>query len=176
MGVLFGERPMMWGELFRDGICLALCSVHSKSFRGLADRRVLGPAVGTGVGRAGMRRVVVTGMGVVSPIGVGVEAFWDSLRGGVGGGGPVSRFDASALPTRIAGEVRGFDPLAHLPRRDVVRTDAFIHYALTAAQEAIADAKLKIDGQGDRVGVSIGTGMGGIPWLIKAYETLVREG
>jgi len=123
-----------------------------------------------------MRRVVVTGMGVVSPIGIGLEAFWDSLRRGVSGIGPITRFDASALPTRIAGEVRGFDPLAHLPRRDVVRTDAFIHYALTAAQEAIADAKLKIDGQSDRVGVSIGTGMGGIPWLVRAYDTLKRDG
>jgi 3-oxoacyl-[acyl-carrier-protein] synthase II len=123
-----------------------------------------------------MRRVVVTGMGVVSPIGVGLEAYWESLRGGVSGVAPITRFDASKLPTRIAGEVRGFDPLAHLARRDVVRTDTFIHYALTAAHEAISHAKLKIEGQAERVGVSIGTGMGGIPWLIQAYETLVRDG
>jgi 3-oxoacyl-[acyl-carrier-protein] synthase II len=123
-----------------------------------------------------MRRVVITGMGVVSPIGVGLDPFWESLRRGIGGIGPITRFDAAAFPTRIAGEVRGFDPLAHLPRRDVVRTDTFIHYALTAANEAIADAKLTIQGQSDRVGVSIGTGMGGIPWLIQAYDTLRREG
>jgi 3-oxoacyl-[acyl-carrier-protein] synthase II len=115
-------------------------------------------------------------MGVVAPIGIGLEAFWDSLRRGVGGIRPIARFDASALPTRIAGEIPGWDPLAHLPRRDVVRTDAFIHYALAAAAQAIADAKLKIEGQSERVGVSIGTGMGGIPWLIQAYDTLTREG
>jgi 3-oxoacyl-[acyl-carrier-protein] synthase II len=123
-----------------------------------------------------MRRVVITGMGVVSPIGIGLDPFWESLRRGQGGIGPITRFDASAFPTRIAGEVRGFDPLARLPRRDVVRTDAFIHYALAAADEAIGDAKLAIKGQSDRVGVSIGTGMGGIPWLIKAYDTLRQEG
>jgi 3-oxoacyl-[acyl-carrier-protein] synthase II len=123
-----------------------------------------------------MRRVVVTGMGVVSPIGVGLDAYWQSLAHGVSGIDRITRFDASPFPCQIAGEVRGFDPLEHLPRRDVVRTDAFIHYALTTANEAIADAGLKIDGQNDRVGVSIGTGMGGIPWLIAAYDTLKRDG
>jgi 3-oxoacyl-[acyl-carrier-protein] synthase II len=123
-----------------------------------------------------MRRVVITGMGVVSPIGIGVDAFWDSLSRGVGGIGPITRFDASRFQSRIAGEVRGFDPLAHLPRRDVVRTDTYIHYALTAANEAIADAKLKIDGRNERVGVSIGTSMGGIPFLMAAYDALQREG
>src|SRR5262245_16052672 len=123
-----------------------------------------------------MRRVVITGMGVVSPIGIGLDPFWESLRRGQGGIGPITRFDAAAFPTRIAGEVHGFDPLTRLPRRDVVRTDTFIHYALAAADEAIVDAKLTIKGQSDRVGVSIGTGMGGIPWLIKAYDTLRQEG
>ncbi len=123
-----------------------------------------------------MRRVVVTGLGVVSPIGVGVDAFWDALLRGRSGIGPITRFDPSPFPTRIAGEVRGFDPLAHLPRRDVVRTDAFIHYALASARQAIADARLEIDGRGDRVGVSIGTGMGGIPLLMTAYDALLREG
>ncbi|MBI3454254.1 MAG: beta-ketoacyl-ACP synthase II [Candidatus Rokubacteria bacterium] len=123
-----------------------------------------------------MRRVVITGMGVVSPVGVGVDAFWDAVSHGVSGIGRITRFDPSAFPSQIAGEVRGFDPLAHLPRRDVVRTDAFIHYALSAANEAVADAQLKIEGQGDRVGVSIGTSMGGIPLLMTAYDTLLRDG
>jgi 3-oxoacyl-[acyl-carrier-protein] synthase II len=123
-----------------------------------------------------MRRVVVTGMGVVSPIGVGLDAFWHSLSHGVSGIDRISRFDPGPFPSQIAGEVRGFDPLAHLPRRDVVRTDAFIHYALAATYEAIADAGLKIEGQNDRVGVSIGTGMGGIPWLVAAYDTLRQDG
>ena len=123
-----------------------------------------------------MRRVVVTGMGVVSPVGVGIDAFWNSLTGGISGIGPITRFDASQFPSRIAGEVRGFDPLAHLPRRDVVRTDPFIHFALVAANEALASAKLPIEGRNERVGVSIASSMGGIGLFLAAHETLKREG
>ena len=123
-----------------------------------------------------MRRVVVTGMGVVSPVGIGLETFWEALTQGVSGIGRISRFDPAPFSSQVAGEVRGFDPLVYLLRRDVVRTDLFIQYALVAANEAIADAKLKIEGQGERVGVSIGTGMGGIPLLLAAYDTLRQEG
>lgn len=123
-----------------------------------------------------MRRVVITGLGVVSPIGIGVSAFWTALRAGVSGIGRITKFDPSGFPSQIAGEVRDFDPLTFLSRRDVVRTDTFIHYALTAAFEALTDAKLTIDTRKDRVGVSIGTGMGGIPLLMAAYDTLKREG
>lgn len=123
-----------------------------------------------------MRRVVITGMGVVSPIGIALDAFWHALSQGASGIGRITRFDPSPFPSQIAGEVRGFDPLVHLLRRDVVRTDLFIQYALVAANEAVSDARLKIEGQGERVGVSIGTGMGGIPLLIQAYDTLRREG
>ena len=122
-----------------------------------------------------MRRVVVTGLGVVSPVGVGVDAFWGALTRGVGGIRPIARFDASPFATRIAGEVHDFDPLAHLPRRDVVRTDPFIQYALVAASQAIADAKLEIDGRNERVGTMIGNSMGGIGLLMTAHDTL-REG
>ncbi len=123
-----------------------------------------------------MRRVVITGLGVVSPVGVGVDAFWTALANGTSGIGPITRFDATPFPTRIAGEVRGFDPLAHLPRRDVVRTDPFVHFALAAAYEAIADARLKIEGQNERVGVSIGSSMGGIGQFLAAQDTLQRDG
>ncbi len=123
-----------------------------------------------------MRRVVITGMGVVSPVGVGVDAFWGAVSRGVSGIGRISRFDPAPFASQIAGEVRGFDPLAHLPRRDVVRTDPFIHYALAAAYEAIAAAKLQIDGQNERVGVSLGTSMGGISLLMTAAETLRQDG
>jgi 3-oxoacyl-[acyl-carrier-protein] synthase II len=123
-----------------------------------------------------MRRVVVTGMGVVSPFGVGIDAFWDGLTQGRSGVRRITRFDASPYPSQIAGEVPDFNAAAHLPRRDVVRTDAFIHFALISALAALGDSGVKVDGQNDRVGVSIGTGMGGIPLLISSWETLRREG
>jgi 3-oxoacyl-[acyl-carrier-protein] synthase II len=123
-----------------------------------------------------MRRVVVTGMGVVSPFGVGIDAFWDGLTQGRSGVRRITRFDASPYPSQIAGEVPDFNAAAHLPRRDVVRTDAFIHFALISALAAVGDSGVKIDGQNDRVGVSIGTGMGGVPLLISSWETLRREG
>ena len=123
-----------------------------------------------------MRRVVVTGMGVVSPLGVGIDAFWDGLIHGRSGVRRITRFDPSPYPSQIAGEIPDFDAAAHLPRRDIVRTDVFIHYALISAQAALADSGIKIDGQNDRVGVSIGTGMGGVPLLLSSWETLQREG
>ena len=123
-----------------------------------------------------MRRVVVTGMGVVSPLGLGINAFWDGLIHGRSGVRRISRFDPSPYPSQIAGEVPDFDAAAHLPRRDIVRTDVFIHYALISAQAALADSGVKIEGQNDRVGVSIGTGMGGVPLLLSSWETLRREG
>ncbi len=123
-----------------------------------------------------MRRVVVTGMGVVSPLGVGLDAFWDGLTHGRSGLRRITRFDASPYPSQIAGEVPDFDAAAYLPRRDIVRTDVFIHFALISAQAALADSGVKIDGQNDRVGVSIGTGMGGIPLLLSSWEMLRQEG
>jgi len=123
-----------------------------------------------------MRRVVVTGMGVVSPLGVGIDAFWDGLTHGRSGVRRITRFDPSPYPSQIAGEIPDFDAAAHLPRRDIVRTDVFIHYALIAAQAALADSGVKIDGQNDRVGVSIGTGMGGVPLLLSSWDLLQREG
>jgi len=123
-----------------------------------------------------MRRVVITGLGVVSPLGVGVEVFWDSLTRGVPGVRRISRFDPSGLPSQMAGEIPNFDPLQYLPRRDVVRTDLFIQYALAAAQEAIADAKLRLEGQRDRVGVSVGSSVGGLPLLLRSYDQFLAEG
>jgi 3-oxoacyl-[acyl-carrier-protein] synthase II len=123
-----------------------------------------------------VRRVVVTGMGVVSPFGVGTDSFWAGLAQGRSGVRRITRFDPSPYASQIAGEVPDFDAAAHLPRRDVVRTDTFVHYALIAAQEALEQSGLKIEGQSDRVGVALGTGMGGIPWLIASWETLRREG
>jgi 3-oxoacyl-[acyl-carrier-protein] synthase II len=123
-----------------------------------------------------MRRVVVTGLGVVSPFGVGAGVFWEGLTHGRSAIRRISRFDPTEFPSQVAGEVPDFDATAHLPRRDVVRTDAFIHYALVAAAEALADAGLRVDERPDRVGVSIGTGMGGIPLVMSTYDGLLKEG
>jgi 3-oxoacyl-[acyl-carrier-protein] synthase II len=123
-----------------------------------------------------MRRVVVTGLGVVSPLGVGADTLWCALTRGVSGIRRISRFDSSPFASQIAGEVPDFDPLAYLPRRDVVRTDPFIQYALVAAYQAIADAKLQIEGQNERVGVMVGNSMGGIGLLMTAHDTLRQEG
>lgn len=122
------------------------------------------------------RRVVVTGLGVVSPLGVGVSSFWSNLTNGVSGIGPITKFDASRFPTQIAGEVRSFDASAFIPRRDAVRTDRHIHYALAAAQEAVAHARLTIDETTNaRVGVSVATTMGGIEFLTTAQDALGKE-
>jgi 3-oxoacyl-[acyl-carrier-protein] synthase II len=123
-----------------------------------------------------MRRVVVTGMGVVSPLGVGLDAFWNGLIQGRSGVRRITRFDPAPYPSQIAGEVPDFDAAAHLSRRDIVRTDVFIHYALIAALAALTDSGAKIDGQNERVGVSIGTGMGGVPLLLSSWDGLQREG
>jgi 3-oxoacyl-[acyl-carrier-protein] synthase II len=122
-----------------------------------------------------MRRVVVTCLGVISPVGIGVDAFWKHLTAGVSGVRRITKFDASALPSQIAAEITGFDPETYLPRRDIVRTDTFIHYALTAAQQALADAKLEPSTGDARMGVSIGTSPGGLPLVLRTYEGLLQE-
>ncbi len=116
------------------------------------------------------RRVVVTGIGLVTPLGIGTEANWQALVAGRSGIGPVTRFDASTLTTRIAGEVRDFEPTRWIERRDVKKMDVFIQYALAAAQLAVDDARLPLPlPRPERVGVIVGVGMGGISTLEEAY-------
>jgi 3-oxoacyl-[acyl-carrier-protein] synthase II len=123
------------------------------------------------------RRVVVTGVGLVSPLGVGTAENWRALMEGRGGIGPITRFDASEYPTRIAGEVKGFDPLDYIDKKDVKKSDAFIHYALAATQFAMADSGLVIDeSNADRVGVVIGSGIGGLPLIEAMHHTLIERG
>ncbi len=121
------------------------------------------------------RRVVVTGMGAVTPLGVGVEKSWQSLCQGKSGISQVTAFDASDFRTRIAGEADGFDPLDFIDRKLARRGDRFIHFALAAARMAIEDSGLVIDASnGDRVGVSVGTAMGGIESIEKNHELLLK--
>jgi 3-oxoacyl-[acyl-carrier-protein] synthase II len=112
------------------------------------------------------RRVVVTGLGIVSPVGIGVAQAWDNLVHGRSGVGPITKFDATLLPTRIAGEVRGFDPVQWMPPKEVRRSDTFIHYGIAATRMALEDAGLAIDESiAERTGVNVGSGIGGLPMI-----------
>ena len=124
-----------------------------------------------------MRRVVVTGLGVVAPNGIGTEAFWQNLVHGVTGIDRITRFDASRHDCKIAGEVKGFDPLNYIEKKEVKKMDLFIHYAFASAVMAIDDAQLKIEeAERGRIGVFVGTGMGGIPALEESHNALLEKG
>src|SRR6187200_2346548 len=98
---------------------------------------------------------------MISPLGVGNEPTWQGLIEGRSGIGPITKFDASAYPCRIAGEVRGFNPEDYIEKKEVKKSDTFIHYAMAATQMAVEDAKLDMSKEdGDRVGVIIGSGIG----------------
>jgi 3-oxoacyl-[acyl-carrier-protein] synthase II len=121
------------------------------------------------------RRVVVTGVGAVTPLGIGVEKSWPALCQGKSGVGEITHFDASDFRTRVAGEVKGFNPLDFIEQKLVRRGDRFIHFALAAARMAIEDSGLSInDSNSERVGVSVGTAMGGIESIEKNHELLIK--
>ena len=105
------------------------------------------------------KRVVVTGVGMITPLGIGVEASWNKLIAGKSGIRKITQFDASAFPTQIAGEVAGFNPEDYIEPKEIKKMDRFIHFAIAAASMAINDAGLKItDGNAERVGVIVGSG------------------
>jgi 3-oxoacyl-[acyl-carrier-protein] synthase II len=121
------------------------------------------------------RRVVVTGVGAVTPLGVGVEKSWQSLCQGKSGISEITGFDAGDFRTRIAGEVNGFNPLDFIDRKLARRGDRFIHFALAAARMALEDSGLTINaGNSERVGVSVGTAMGGIESIEKNHQLLLE--
>ncbi|MEP7012481.1 MAG: beta-ketoacyl-ACP synthase II [Acidobacteriota bacterium] len=123
------------------------------------------------------RRVVVTGVGLVSPVGIGTAETWAALLAGKSGIAPITKFDTAEYPTRFAGEVKGFDPLAFFEKKEVKKSDAFIHFAVAAAQFAIEDSGLVIhDGNAERVGVNIGSGIGGLPLIESTHKTLLERG
>lgn len=126
---------------------------------------------------AGKNRVVVTGLGTVNPLGNSVRDSWNAACAGKSGIGPITRFDASDFRTRIAGEVRNFDPLAFVGAKELRRNDLFIVYALASADMAVTDAGLDHrEDLGDRAGVIIGTGIGGLATIEKEKETLLAGG
>lgn len=122
-------------------------------------------------------RVAVTGVGVVSPIGIGKDRFWASLVEGRSGVGPITRFDAGAFATRMAAEVRGFEPTAWMDRKEARRNDRFVQFAYAACRMAIDDANFPITPQNrNRVGVLIGSGIGGAETWEEQHRTLLERG
>ena len=125
----------------------------------------------------GGRRVVVTGVGLVSPLGIGTQANWDALLAGQSGIGPITRFDATQYSARIAGEVKGFDPLRFVDRKDVKKMDVFIQFALAASQFAVDDARLTVTPEiADHVGVYISSGIGGFQTIEREHQELMAGG
>jgi 3-oxoacyl-[acyl-carrier-protein] synthase II len=123
------------------------------------------------------RRVVITGVGMVSPLGIGNRENWQALLQGRSGIGPITRFDASDYPCRIAGEVKGYNPEDWVPKKDVKKMDLFIHYAMAAAEIAMRDAAFQVQAsEADRVGVYIGSGIGGLPSIERQHAILLKEG
>jgi 3-oxoacyl-[acyl-carrier-protein] synthase II len=123
------------------------------------------------------RRVVVTGMGIVSPVGIGIAAAWESILAARSGIGPITRFDASTFPSRIAGEVKDFDVGAYLSAKEARRYDTFIHYGLVATMGAVRDAGLEdYAGDKERVGVCIGSGIGGLPMIEDTKQAYLEGG
>ena len=123
------------------------------------------------------RRVVVTGVGLVSPLGDGTSVTWQGLLEGRSGVGPITRFDATEYPSRIAGEVPDFDPLKYIDKKELKKSDRFIQLALAAAEGAMDGSGLQIDeAVASRVGVIIGSGIGGLPLIERTHEKLVEKG
>ena len=124
----------------------------------------------------GRRRVVITGLGAVSPLGNDAETSWRSLLAGESGAAPITQFDHSDYKVHFACEVKGFDPTDWIDRKDARRMDRFAHLVLSAAYQAQEDAKLDIAGEADRIGASIATGIGGIRSFQECYDTLIHRG
>src|SRR5688500_9970316 len=123
------------------------------------------------------RRVVVTGIGLVSSLGIGTEPNWDALCQGLSGVGPITKFDATDFSARIAGEVKNFDPLRFIEKKDVKKMDVFIQYAIAASQFAVTDAKLEVTpATAPRVGVFIASGIGGFTTIEREHKALLDGG
>jgi 3-oxoacyl-[acyl-carrier-protein] synthase II len=123
------------------------------------------------------RRVVVTGIGLVSPLGIGTQATWDALVSGRSGVGPITKFDAEGFSARIAAEVKGFDPLRWFEPKEVKKFDTFVHYAVAASDMALEQSGLEIgDHNSHRVGVVIGSGIGGFPMIEENHKKLLERG
>jgi 3-oxoacyl-[acyl-carrier-protein] synthase II len=123
------------------------------------------------------KRVVITGLGLVIPTGIGVGTAWKNVCEGRSGIGRLTRFDPNGHETKIAGEVKGFNPENYIEKKEIKKMDLFIQYALGAAKEAIEDSQLKITPENaEQVGVIVGTGLGGLPTIEKYHQVLLEKG
>ncbi len=123
------------------------------------------------------RRVVITGLGIVSPVGVGIPAAWQNIVAGKSGIGLISHFDASAFASRVAGEVKDFDVTQFIPAKDARRMDRFIHFGLAAGIEAFKDSGLTVtEENAPRIGVNIGSGIGGLPMIEDTHNDYLKSG
>ena len=122
------------------------------------------------------RRVVVTGLGLITPVGIGVKESWANIINGQSGIGKITKFDCSTYPSQVAGEVKNFDPLAYIPPKDARRMDTFIQFGIAAGIEAFKDSGIEVtDNNNERIGVSVGSGIGGIN-LIESTSDVFDEG
>jgi 3-oxoacyl-[acyl-carrier-protein] synthase II len=122
------------------------------------------------------RRVVVTGLGAVTPVGNDVAATWRALTAGVSGGAPITKFDSTTFPVHFACEVKGFDPTEWVDRKAARRMDRFTHLILAAARQAVADSGLEIESEADRIGAAVATGIGGLRSFQECHAVLVERG
>ncbi len=124
-----------------------------------------------------MRKVVVTGIGAVSPLGIGVKPTWEGILSGKSGVGLITKFDTTNFPVKVAAEVKGFDPEVFIDKKECKRMDPFIHYAMSAAAMAVEDSRLVIDeALAPKTGVYIGSGLGGLTTLEKYHQAYLEGG
>ena len=123
------------------------------------------------------RRVAVTGLGIISPVGLGVKEAWHNVLAGRSGITRITRFDATPYASQIAGEVKGFDVTQYLPAKEARRFDVFVHYGTAAAIQAIRDAGIEVTADNaERIGVNIGSGIGGLPMIEQTHRSLIDSG
>lgn len=123
------------------------------------------------------RRVVITGLGIISPVGIGIPTVWQNIVAGKSGIGKITHFDASAMASQIAGEVKNFDVTQFLSAKDARRMDKFIHFGLVAGMEAFKDSGLEVTEQNaERIGVNIGSGIGGLPMIEDTHNEYLAAG
>jgi 3-oxoacyl-[acyl-carrier-protein] synthase II len=123
------------------------------------------------------RRVVVTGVGLLTPLGIGTDATWEAIRAGKSGIGPITQFDATAFSCRIAGEVKGFEPSNYIEKKEIKKMGRFIHFAVAAADFALQGSGLKVTPEiAEQVGVYIGSGIGGFEVIEREQKTLLEHG